>query len=164
MITEKSIPQNISKAQIDGNRNALKSITKELNLKGNAIFIPKSDILTEERVFIPLQESKTQIPDIDTDFVLSTGSDGRSLGLALPPSGQNILYEIENEINFENINISQIEEKLKIFIGMDIIKSVSLEKIKDKWKLEIKNNDKCKQDIEFCKQFPCPSCSSYPAE
>jgi len=50
MITERSIPKKISDAQIEGNLGLVKSITKELNLAGNAVFIPKSDILTEERI------------------------------------------------------------------------------------------------------------------
>ena len=85
MITERSIPQKISDAQIEGTLGIVKSITKELNLAGNAVFIPKSDILTEERIFIPLNNSDVALPEIDDDFVFSTGTDGKSLGISITP-------------------------------------------------------------------------------
>jgi hypothetical protein len=160
MITEKSIPQNISNAKVDGNCVTITSIIKNLNLKGNAIFIPKSDILPEERVFIPLNNSKAKIPEIDNDFVFSTGNDRNSIGIVLPPAGLKLLNEIENEVKFDSINIDQIEEKLQIFVGFDIIKSISLKKISDKWKLDVTNFENCKQNFNICKQFPCPTCSA----
>jgi hypothetical protein len=160
IITEKSVPQIISNAQIEGNADAVKQITKELNLKGNVMFIPKSDILTEERVFIPLQNMKVSLPDIDNDFVFSTGNDGKSLGLVLPPSGLKLLHEVEKEVDFENTDIDHIEEKLQTFVGMDILKSVSLKKTQDQWKLEVGNPAHCTQNSDFCKQYPCPSCSA----
>ena len=116
MITEKTIPENISNTQIKGNINSIKQITNQLNLKGNAVFIPKSNILSEERVFIPLQNGNISLPQIDNEFVFATGSDGTSLGLALPPSGLNLLHEIEKETSFNDTDISNIEEKLQSFV------------------------------------------------
>lgn len=160
MITEKTIPSKISKAQIEGNLNAFKNITKNLNLTGNAVFIPTSDILTEERVFIPLEKTKMKLPEFNNDFVFSTGMDGKSLGIALPPSGLKLLEEVGKETDFENTNEENIEEQLQTFVGMDLLKSVALKKSKDNWKLEIEKPIFCNNEQSMCKQYPCPTCSA----
>ena len=160
MITEKTVPENISNAQIKGHIDAVKQITTQLNLKGNAIFIPKNDTLTEERIFIPLQNGEISIPEIDNEFVFATGNNSTSLGLSLPPSGLNLLNEIEKDTTFENTDIENVEEKLQSFVGMDVIKSISLKKTKKQWELILEKPLYCTNDETFCKQYPCPSCSA----
>jgi len=160
MITERSISKKISDAQIEGNLGLVKSITKELNLAGNAVFIPKSDILTEERIFIPLNDSNVVIPEIDDDFVFSTGTNGKSLGVSMPPSGLKLLQEVEKEANFENARSENIGEKLQAFVGMDILKSVSFTKEQDSWKLELDKPVFCTNDTSICTKYPCPTCSA----
>jgi len=160
LISEKSVTKMISNSQIEGNTNSLKQIIDKLNLKGNAIFIPKSNILTEERIFIPILNSNTSIPNIDNDFVFSTGNDGGSLGLVLPPSGLQLLNEVEKEVSFEKLESNQIEEKLQSFIGKEILNSISFKKNQDSWKLEIGNPLHCTKNSKICKQYPCPSCSA----
>jgi len=160
IITEKTIPSKISKAQIEGNFNAFENITKNLNLNGNAVFIPKSEILTEERVFIPLENKNTKIPELNDDTVFSTGIDGKSLGMAVPPSGLKLLQEIEKETDFKDINQDNIEESLQTFVGMDLINSVELKKLSDKWKLELVKPIFCQEKESMCRQYPCPTCSA----
>lgn len=160
MITERSIPKNISDAQIEGNLDTIKSITKNLNLTGNALFLPKSDIRTEERIFIPLNENNKETPDIDDDFVFSTGTDGKSLGIAVPPSGLKLLKEIEKQTDFENIALDEVEESLQTFVGMDLFRSVALKKVEDGWRLELEKPVFCTNDQALCNQYPCPTCSA----
>jgi len=160
MITEKTVPENISNAQIKGHIDAVKQITSQLNLKGNAVFLPKSDVLTEERIFIPLQNGDVHLPEIDNEFVFATGNDSTSLGLTLPPSGLSLLNEVEKDIKFENTDIDQVEEKLQTFVGMDVIKSISLKKTKKRWELILEKPLYCTNDVTFCNQYPCPSCSA----
>ena len=160
MINEKTVPENISNAQIKGHTDAVRQITEQLNLKGNAVFLPRNGILTEERVFIPLQNSKITLPQIDNDLVFATGGDGTSLGLSLPPSGLSLLAEIEKETSFHDTDIDHIEEKLQTFVGMDILKSVSLKQKDGQWNLILEKPLYCAQDESFCKQYPCPTCSA----
>jgi hypothetical protein len=160
MITEKTVPENISNAQIKGHIDAVKQITSQLNLRGNAVFLPKSNVLTEERVFIPLQNGEVSLPDIDDEFVFATGNDSTSLGLALPPSGLSLLNEVEKDTTFENTDIDNVEEKLQSFVGMDILKSISLKKTKKHWELILEKPLYCTNDLTFCRQYPCPSCSA----
>ena len=160
MITERSIPKNISDAQIEGNLDTIKSITKNLNLTGNALFLPKSDIRTEERIFIPLNENNKETPDIDDDFVFSTGTDGKSLGIAVPPSGLKLLKEIEKQMDFKNIALDEVEESLQTFVGMDLFRSVALKKVEDGWRLELEKPVFCTNDQALCNQYPCPTCSA----
>ena len=56
IITEKSISKKISDAQVEGNIDIITNIIKELNLNGNAVFLPKSITLNEERILIPPNE------------------------------------------------------------------------------------------------------------
>jgi len=160
MITEKSIPKNISDAQIEGNLNTIKRITKNLNLTGNALFLPKSDIRTEERIFIPLNKNNKETPDFDDDLVFSTGADGKSLGIAVPPSGLKLLGEIEKQADFENITLDEVEESLQTFVGMDLLSSVTLKKVEDDWMLELEKPVFCPKDQSLCNQYPCPTCSA----
>ena len=160
MITEKTVPENISNAQIKGHIDAVKQITSQLNLKGNAVFLPKSDVLTEERIFIPLQNGEVHLPEIDNEFVFATGNDSTSLGLSLPPSGLSLLNEVEKDTTFENTDIDHVEEKLQSFVGMDVLKSISLKKTKKRWELILEKPLYCTNDVTFCKQYPCPSCSA----
>ena len=160
IITEKTIPQKLSNAQIKGNIEAIKNITNELNLSGNAVFIPKNNILNTERVFIPLEKSNLRLPEIDDDFVFSTGIDGKSMGISIPPSGQELLYEVEKDIDFTKTEDEKIEEKLQSFVGMDIVKSVSFKKLKDGWNLELEKPIFCTKDQDLCNKYPCPACSA----
>jgi hypothetical protein len=160
MITEKTIPELISNAQIKGHSDAIRNITTQLNLKGNAVFIPSNNLLKEERVFIPLHDSSLEVPPLDDDLVFATGSDGTSLGVALPPSGLSLLHEVEKNISFLDTNIDIVEEKLQAFVGMDILRSVSLKKKNDRWLLVLEPRINCAHDPTFCKQYPCPSCSA----
>ena len=160
MITEKSIPKKISSAQVEGNLEVVKNITKELNLAGNAVFLPRSDTLEEERIFIPLNKTDIKLPEIDSDIVFSTGSDGKSLGISVPPAGLKLLQEIEKEADFEHTELDDIEEKLQTFVGMDLLKSVSFQKGENDWTLELDKPLFCTNDSDICKQYPCLTCSA----
>ena len=160
MITEKSIPSNVSEAQIKGNLDTIKNITKNLNLTGKALFLPQSSIRTEERIFIPLNENNQKIPDIDNDLVFSTGTDGESLGISVPPSGLELLKEIEKQVDFKDITLDQVEEPLQAFVGMDLLKSITLKKGENDWLLELEKPMFCPKDPSLCNQYPCPTCSA----
>jgi len=160
LINEKTIPSKITKAQIEGNFSAFENITKNLNLTGNAVFIPTSEVLNEERIFIPLEKKNMKIPDLNDNSVFSTGIDGKSLGMAIPPSGLKLLSEVEKETDFSNIPEENIEEKLQTFVGMDLLRSVTLKKLSKNWKLELEKPIFCQGHSPMCKQYPCPTCSA----
>jgi len=160
MITERTVPENISNAQIQGHTNAVQQLTKQLDLKGNAVFLPQNAIRSEERLFIPLKNKQIALPEIDNDFVFATGSDGTSLGVALPPSGLSLLHEVEKDTSFVNTEISHLEEKLQRFVAMNILKSVSLKEKQKRWQLDLEKPLYCTNDTSFCKQYPCPTCSA----
>ena len=66
LITERIVPKETSDANIEGNIETIRRIIKELHLDGNAVFLPKSDNLTQERILIPPNRTGTvKIPDID---------------------------------------------------------------------------------------------------
>ena len=161
MTPGKSIPLQISNIQLKGNTGAVKKMIRELDLKGNAVFLPKAESLAEERIFIPPSNSKLiQIPDIDNDNALITSVDGKNLGISVSPSGLQLLNEIEKEEKFEKINIEDIDEKLQLLIGMNLVKSLSFKQFKNGWELEIEKPIFCPNDSSLCKQYPCPVCSA----
>ena len=161
LITERSVPQETSDANIEGNLVAIRKIIKELHLNGNAIFLPRSNTINEERILIPPNKTGiVKIPEIDEDYVFLNGKDGKKFGISIPPSGLKILKEIEKEEDFYNADIENIEEKLQKFIGKDILKSVSFKKKGQYWNLELEKLIFCPQDQKLCLQYPCPTCSA----
>ena len=161
MITERSIPKNASDAQIEGHMDVVKKIIKELNLNGNAVFLPKSNNLNEERILIPPKKSGiVKIPNINNDDIFLRGADGGNLGVSLPPSGLKLLKEIEKDGDFENTDIENIEEKLQTFVGLNLLKSVSFKKHQSGWKLEIDKPMFCNNGQSLHMQYPCPICSA----
>ncbi|HVQ00976.1 MAG TPA: hypothetical protein VMT57_05630 [Candidatus Thermoplasmatota archaeon] len=165
LITEQSVPRKISDAQIEGNRQFVKKMTNGLQLKGNAIFLPKSKLLTEERVFIPAKktETDTPLPFIDDDLVFSLQPDGEVIGIAVPPAGLTLLKEVETQGSFHDSDLENIEEKLQTFVGMDIVRSVTFKKGVDEWKLELEHQEPCcgtETTNPTCNQYPCAACSA----
>jgi hypothetical protein len=133
---------------------------KELKLAGNAVFLPKSQLLSEERVFIPAQKTTEEItPFIDNEMVIST-TDGKNLGISVPPAGLMLLKELETQTSFNTVNFKDIEENLQTFVGMNILKSVTLKKEQTGWRLELEHPEPCCADQPTCAQYPCSACSA----
>ena len=161
MITEKSITKKISEAQVEENLDTVKKILKNLNLKGNAIFLPKSDNLTEERILIPPNNlGIVKIPNIDNNNVILTGKDEKILGITVPPAGLKLLKEIDKNGDFEKTDIEHLEEKLQIFIGMNLLKSLSFRPQKSGWYLEVEKPLFSDNGPNLQSQYPCPTCSA----
>lgn len=155
LITEESVPRKISSAQIQGNLAFINRMINELKLAGNAVFLPKSRLLSEERVFIPAQKTtKSPIPYVDDDVVITKG------GLVVPPAGLTLLKKIEAEASFDHIGLENVEEKLQTFVGMNILKSVTLKKEPNGWKLELYRPEPCRVHQPTCDQYPCAACSA----
>jgi hypothetical protein len=157
------IPKQTSDSKIKGNMIPIYKLIIQLKLKGNAVFIPISKKLNEERIFIsPNEKGNIRIPDIKNDKVILYDKNGEILGIALPPSGLSLLDEIDKEKDFDKNNLKHIEMNLKKFVGIDLIKSVSLMKTIVGYKLEIilNNPEFCFKNQRLCRQYPCPTCSA----
>jgi hypothetical protein len=161
VISIKIIPEKIINKQIKGSIEAVLKIIKELNLKGNAIIIPKTENLTEERIIIPPKNrKKLKIPNINNENVFLRGTNNKNLGIALPPSGLQLLDEIEKEEKIKINKIEDIEKKLQMFVGMDLIKSLSFKQNHYSWELILEKPIFCTKNPNLCKQYPCPTCSA----
>jgi len=158
LIPEKSIPKNLSDALNKGTFGAIEKLLR--GLSGNAVFLPKSEILSEERTYIPQNKSDGKPPYIDNHSVLIRKTNMENLGISLPPSGLKLLEEIEKEVNFKDIGIENVEESLDKFIGLNLVKSIILKKHKDTYKLIIKKPVSCRENQNLCQQYPCPICSA----
>ena len=161
VISLKTTPEKIFDKIIKGNIETIEKIIKELKLKGNAILIPKTENLTEERIIIPTKNiEKAKIPNIKNENVFLRGKKNKNLGIAIPPSGLQLLNEIEKEEKFRITKIEDIDKKLQIFVGMDLIKYISFKQGQDFWALELEKPNFCPKNLELCKQYPCPTCSA----
>jgi len=161
MITEKSIPKKISDVQVEGNMDTVNKIIKEFDLEGNAIFLPRTGALTDERIFIPPNKSGVlKIPNIKDNNIILTSEDGKNLGISVPPAGLKLLKEIEKDNAFKNMTIDNLEEKLQLFVGMNLVKSISFKKQQYGWVLEIEKHVSYDNDQKFHNQYPCPICSA----
>ena len=161
IITEKSIPKKISDTLIEGNTNTVNKLIKELNLLGNAVFLPKSDILTEERIFIPPNKTGIlKIPEIRDNDIIHTTPDGKTIGISVPPSGLKLLNEIQKDKSFKNTTIENLDEKIQLFVGMNMAKSISFKKQKNGWNLEIENYTPNENNENLNNQYPNPTSSA----
>jgi len=163
LITEQSIPRKISDAQIEGNRAFVKKMTRGLELSGKAVFLPKSSLLSEERVYIPAQNTDVNLlPFLDDDIVVSTRPDGEVIGISVPPAGLTLLKEVEKEVSFEDADLENVEEKLQTFVGMNIMKSITLKPETGGLRLEMEHEEPCCAESEnpTCEQYPCAACSA----
>jgi hypothetical protein len=161
IVTETSIPKKISDTIVEVNTDTIKILINDLNIQGNAIFFPKSDILTEERIFIPPNKSGIlKIPEINDDTIIYTTDNGEILGISVPPSGLKLLNEMLKDKTFNNITIEDLEEKLQLFVGLNLVKSISFKIQKNGWDLEIVNIASNKNNQNLYNQYPCPISSA----
>lgn len=161
LITEKSIPTKISDALVEANIDTVNKLIKELNLHGNAVFLPKSENLTKERIFIPPNKSGIlKIPEINEDNIILIAQDGKTLGISVPPAGLKLINELEKDNAFKNINIENLEEKLHLLIGLNLLKSISFKKQKNGWDLEIENLITYSDNYKLYNQYPDPISSA----
>ena len=163
MITEKSLPKRMSDVLLDGNMEIIRNILTDLELRGNAIFLPKSKSgsNTSERIFIPPNETGViRIPNNVYDTIFLTDYNGENLGLSIPPNGLKLLEEIEKNGKFENNELKNIEEKLQLFVGMNLVKSVSFRPHNKGWILEIEKSELSNNGCNLQDQYPCPICSA----
>jgi hypothetical protein len=160
IITEKSIPKKISDTLSEVNIDIINKLIKELNLQGNAIFLPKSDKLNEERIFIPPNKTGiVKIPEIKDNNIIHTTPTGIIIGISIPPAGIKLLNEIQKDKSFKNTTIENLEDKLQLLVGMNLIKSIFFKKQKNGWNLEIENyTNKNNQNLN--NQYPDPISSA----
>jgi hypothetical protein len=161
LITEQTIPRRISNAQIEGNLVFVNKMTKDLKLAGKAVFLPKSAILSEERIYISVDSKpRDYVPYVDDAMVLNLREDGEVLGISVPPCGLTLLKKIQAETSFDGIGLENVEEKLQTFVGLNILRSVTLKKEQNGWKLELERPEACTTEQPTCSQYPCSACSA----
>jgi len=157
IISEKNINNNKGKFQIGKSYETVKlSVIKkirDLGLTGYAVFLPKSKTFPKEINFIPLNKIE------NSDF-FSTTSIREIRGISVQPLGLKLLEEMGKKGDLQNTSIENIEEKLQTFVGMNLLKSVSIKKEQKGWKLELEYPILFTNDHNLCKQYPCPTCSA----
>ena len=135
MVTDWVVPQQLGEAQEAGAVEAVKALIHGLNLEGNAVFLPRSGLLAEERVFIPMQLDNLRVPYLDSEIVVAKGSDGKHIGVSIPPSGLTLLKSVDSEDVFSDLGWNTINENLQRFVGVNMVKSVQLSKSENGWDL-----------------------------
>jgi len=141
--------------------DTINNIIKELELNGNAIFLPKTNNFPEERIFIPSNKSGIiRIPNVENNKIIYIESDGANLGISVPPSGLKLIREIEKDLAIERIPPEHLGEKLQIFVALNLLKSVNFKKRQYGWDLEIEKLDTYNNGHKNSNQYPCPVCSA----
>jgi hypothetical protein len=169
VITEKAVPQKLNEAQLLSNMELLRSLSANLNLEGNGVYIPATGNLTKEKVFIPLQEDKNYTLSTSEDIFFVTNLHGSSLGVIFPPPGLALLdiYEKEMNIKIKSITFEELEQRFQMFCrSMGLLKNLSLKKDDEVIIVKITHSrykDLCQRirmDMsDICRQVCCPLCS-----
>ncbi len=144
----------------------MRSLVRDLNVEGNAVFIPPYENLPEGGLFIPFYK------DFSLDLrklsngatLLSKTGNEREMGILLHPIGLELvkLFEDHMEEKFGVGDISRVESVVSSVLSYaNLIDNIKI--VRDSSELIIsiihKKESICNHDTT-CSKIPCPICSS----
>jgi len=97
MSTERYVKAEALAAGCSSVLDNLNRIMTELNVNGNAVYLPAS-YAGEPRIFIPAKEGSGSIPDLRGDPTFLTGTTSSQLGLLISPLGHRLCQLLESEL------------------------------------------------------------------
>lgn len=170
LMSFRSVPEELSFSFLNTITRNMGREIKALNLEGNGIYISRGIRLREDRVFIPLDRRRMQIPELNDESVFNTGDAGASIGLSTIPSGQGLVDEIERSAGskFQDDDPMNAPESLeKMGRGTGLFGGIRIEEGKGTVDIEIAQTrfrPVCdlawKEYPDLHKKIGCPACSA----
>jgi len=171
VLTERALPAEITQRQMLSHARMTTELVSNLNLKGNAAYIPAKFALTKEKVMIPASDGDLALPIMTDDLVFSLGSDRATLGIFLTPSGLDLLDGFERDLQVSNkdVGLEALEGNMQIAkLGLGLVKDFKIKQRGDDTILRIEHSsfyDACKTmratSPDVCRQVACPICSAF---
>jgi hypothetical protein len=144
-------------------RELLRKMVSDLDLEGNAVYIPPYENLPEGGTFIPLREDFSLSLgrlDEETVFLTNVGSE-REMGLSIRPTGLELLRKFEEHLegSLEGSGPAEVESVAgSVLRALDLAKGVYIEEGDGGFRVVVRPDFSC--DPEGCEQVACPVCSS----
>lgn len=127
LYSERVLPVQITESLAStANENSARSI-RALNLKGRGIYMPPGGRLLKDRVFIPLEDRRLELPRPASETVLNSGDLGPSLGMFVIPPGKDTVDLVESLTSkrFSDDDPSDAQESLeRLTAGTGLIRKV----------------------------------------
>lgn len=171
VLTERALPAEITQRQMLSQARMTSELVTNLNLKGNAAYIPAKFALTKEKVLIPASDNSLALPIMTDDLVFSLGADKATLGIFLTPSGLDLLDGFERDLDVSNkdVGLEALEGNLQIAkLGLGLVKDFKMKEREGEIILRVEHSsfyDACRTTRatapDVCRQVACPICSAF---
>lgn len=171
VLTERAIPVDVAQRQALSAVRMTNELVTNLNLRGNAAYIPAKFALTREKVLIPATDGSLSLPIMTDDLVFSLGADRSTLGIFLTPPGLDLLdgYEKDLEVSNKDVGLEALEGNLQIAkLGLGLVKDFKMKQRGDETILRVEHRafyDACRTVRgtmpDVCRQAGCPICSAF---
>jgi ferredoxin len=170
VLSERSMPVTVSRAQMLAAARAGRDITRGLSLTGNAMYLPRRKGLTRERMFVPAPTGQAVAPAALTDdLTVSPGKDGSTPGMLVEPYGLGLLDTIEEEggTGFADIGLEAAEGSLQVMKhSLNLLRDFHFKERDGRTVLRVEHKDlldACrevrKEMPDTCRQGACVGCS-----
>jgi len=170
VLTEKALPAEIAQRQMLSQAKMVHELVSNLNLEGNAAYIPAKFALTREKVLIPASDASLALPIMTDDLVFSLGADKATLGIFLTPTGLDLLDGFERDLGVSNkdVGLEALEGNMQIAkLGVGLLKDFKIKEREGEVILRVEHSafyDACRTARatipDVCSQVACPVCSS----
>jgi len=171
VLTGRTLPAEIAQRQMMSQAKMTHELVSNLNLKGNAAYIPAKFALTREKVLIPATDNALSLPIMTDDLVFSLGADKATLGIFLTPSGLDLLDGFERDLDVSNkdVGLEALEGNMQIAkLGLGLVKDFKVKEREGEVILRIEQSsfyDACRTARatmpDVCRQVACPICSAF---
>jgi len=144
---------------------SLRRIVEDLELEGNALYIPPYENLPKGGLFIPLRKDFDIDPGRfgeDIVFLTNVGSE-RQMGLLLRSPGLELLEKFEEHLEGEITSVGEVESaSSSVLKALNLAKGVYIEESEEGFEIYVEPQDIafCRRNISSCNQLACPICSS----
>jgi len=145
----------------------LRNMVHDLDLEGNALYIPPYENMPEGGTFIPLHEDfDLDLGRMDEKMVFLTNvANERQMGLLIRPTGVDLVKKFEEhfEGTLDGSGPSTVESVASsVLRAFDLARGVHIDEREGELRVVVKptNMEICRANIESCNQMACPVCSS----
>lgn len=144
-------------------REVFSSLSENLYLEGNAVFIPPYENLPRGGLFIPLhRDFELDLARLDekTVFLTDVPKD-RQMGLFLGPFGDSLVRRFEDhfEGSLEGVGSQTVESVAdSVLKYLELASRVYIEETERGFRIVVRPKLKCRPS--GCEKIPCPVCAS----
>lgn len=170
LFSVRTVPHELSTSfQLTQGRN-MGRMLDALNLEGNGYYIPPGGRTREDRVYVPMERRKLDLPDLPSEQVFNVGTTTRSMGVSMIPPGFDLVEKVEESAgrSFGEDLLADGEEALeRLGKGTGLFKGINIRTGKETIQIDIKHSELKETCDRLWEEYPslhlrtgCPGCSA----